>query len=292
MRKHSCKKNKRSAKRAMATERKDPSSKSAGAEEAFLSMKPNYPTDERYELIKFPEKLYKIPKDRATRIYCDGIFDLFHYGHARLFAQVKQMFPNVELIVGVCNDELTQKYKGSTVMNERERYESIRQCKHVDEVIEDAPWIASLDFLERNSIDYVAHDNAPYSCQDSDDIYAFLKRSDRFIPTKRAAKISTTAIITKIIKNYNVYVRRQLLRGISLKEMNVSFFERGQIKIQNELDEDVKYMKEEFKVAFKYWEDLSERIIRKIKNKLNNDTSLMGKVYKMIKNKSKESVRI
>lgn len=40
-------------------------------------------------------------------------------------------FPNTYLLVGCCSDALTQKYKGKTVMNEAERYESLRHCKSV-----------------------------------------------------------------------------------------------------------------------------------------------------------------
>ena len=47
----------------------------------------------------------------------------------------------------VCNDSLTNQNKGKTVMSDLERYESVRHCKWVDEVIEDAPWSVDEEFL-------------------------------------------------------------------------------------------------------------------------------------------------
>ncbi|KAK7859740.1 choline-phosphate cytidylyltransferase 2 [Quercus suber] len=48
-------------------------------------------------------------------------------------------FPNTYLLVGCCNDELTHKYKGKTVMNEKERYESLRHCRYIQTHYETRP---------------------------------------------------------------------------------------------------------------------------------------------------------
>lgn len=52
----------------------------------------------------------------------------------------------------VCSDELTLKYKGFTVMTELERYEALRHCRYVDEVLRDAPWTLTPEFLEKHKV--------------------------------------------------------------------------------------------------------------------------------------------
>lgn len=56
------------------------------------------------------------------------------------------------LPVSVCSDDLTHKFKGFTVMNEAERYEALRHCRYVDEVIRDAPWTLTPEFLEKHKV--------------------------------------------------------------------------------------------------------------------------------------------
>ncbi|GJN19115.1 hypothetical protein PR202_gb06353 [Eleusine coracana subsp. coracana] len=166
----------------------------------------------------------EVPKDRPIRVYADGIYDLFHFGHARSLEQAKKLFPNTYLLVGCCNDELTHKFKGRTVMTEDERYESLRHCKWVDEVIPDAPWVVNEEFLNKHNIDFVAHDSLPYADASGacNDVYEHVKKLGKFKETKRTDGISTSDIIMRIVKDYNEYVMRNLARGYTRKDLGWS----------------------------------------------------------------------
>jgi choline-phosphate cytidylyltransferase len=95
--------------------------------------------------------------------------------HGLQLRQAKLSFPKVQLLVGVCSDDLCASHKSAPSMTHAERCEAVRQCRWVDEVIPDAPWVVDQEFLDKHNIDYIAHDELVYPSKTHDDVYSFAK---------------------------------------------------------------------------------------------------------------------
>ncbi|KAF5101885.1 hypothetical protein DV451_002070 [Geotrichum candidum] len=244
------------------------------AEEALVAFeKREQELDEELEpqYRKYRPKGYKFnppPTDRPVRIYADGVFDLFHLGHMRQLEQAKKALPNVTLICGLPSDEETHRRKGLTVLSDKQRADTLVHCRWVDEVIENAPWSVTPEFLEKHKIDYVAHDDLPYASGNDDDIYKPIKEAGKFLTTQRTEGISTSDIITKIIRDYDKYLMRNFARGASRQELNVSWFKKNELDLKRHVNEFRESFKNNFETASK---DLYSEIRTYISNTLGNN---------------------
>jgi len=177
---------------------------------------------------------------------------------------------------------MTHRLKGRTVMTDVERYESLRHCKWVDEVVEDAPWVISDEFLDKHAIDFVCHDALPYTDasgqSDDGDVYSHIKSLGKFLETKRTEGISTSDLIIRIISEYDTFIRRNLQRGYSGKEMNVPFMKEQSIKLDMAMDK----VKSEMDVFVHKVMGKAEDVQHSFLDLFSRDGSLVRFIYKIV----------
>lgn len=138
------------------------------------------------------------------RVYIDGVFDLFHRGHLECLIKAKNALndpDNTYLIVGIVSDFECSKYKRNPIINEEDRIEIIKSIKYVDQIIFPCPLIVTMDFIKDNSIDLVVHSFSNEADKEKQkDFYTEIKTAGYFKEIDYYSKISTTEIISKLIK--------------------------------------------------------------------------------------------
>lgn len=60
------------------------------------------------------------------------------------------------------------------------RYAAVRACKWVDEVVEDAPYVTSLEYLDRYNCDFCVHGDDITTSADGTDCYQEVKDAKRY----------------------------------------------------------------------------------------------------------------
>jgi len=232
---------------------------------AMEELKPDPATPIDPTMIKSREAVKKAKADnsgRVYRVYCDGIFDLCHIGHMNLLKQAKHMLGKPEktyLLVGVCSDKLTRKYKGKTVIDHKNRCDTVSHVRWCDQVVPEAPWVLPDSFLEKYKIDFVAHDALPYvvstadSNMDMDDVYVSIKAKGMFMETQRTEGVSTSDLIVSIVKDYDLFIKQNLQKGYTKEQLAVgkTWEMRTKLKVNKEkLSESIDKTKQEW-IEFK-----------------------------------------
>ncbi|XP_071442336.1 ethanolamine-phosphate cytidylyltransferase [Hetaerina americana] len=135
--------------------------------------------------------------NRKIRVWCDGCYDMVHFGHANSLRQAKAL--GHHLIVGVHTDEEIAKHKGPPVFTEEERYEMVRGIKWVDEVVEGAPYVTTLETLDKYNCDFCVHGDDITMTADGIDTYHLVKAAGRYKEVSRTAGVSTTDLVGRML---------------------------------------------------------------------------------------------
>ena len=93
-----------------------------------------------------------------TRVYADGVYDLFHYGHVESLRKARSL--GDYLLVGVAADsEQLEAFKRKPILTLEERMAAVAGCRYVDEVLAlpCADYFIDRAWIELHDIDLVVH---------------------------------------------------------------------------------------------------------------------------------------
>lgn len=85
-----------------------------------------------------------------TRIFTSGVFDLFHFGHLSALKKAKSQ--GDYLLVGLCSDEETERYKRRPIISLAQRIDIVSSIDCVDEAFESPSYLTE-DFYLKHRID-------------------------------------------------------------------------------------------------------------------------------------------
>ena len=88
----------------------------------------------------------------VKKVYCQGVFDLFHEGHINLFHEASKLG---DVYVGVHRDVDAEKYKRRPFLTYDERCNLVGSCKYVTAVIPNTDLEITEDFIKQHNIDVI-----------------------------------------------------------------------------------------------------------------------------------------
>ncbi|XP_030372881.1 ethanolamine-phosphate cytidylyltransferase isoform X1 [Scaptodrosophila lebanonensis] len=134
---------------------------------------------------------------KDVRVWCDGCYDMVHFGHANSLRQAKALGDKV--IVGIHTDEEITKHKGPPVFTEEERVKMVKGIKWVDEVVLGAPYVTTLEVLDQNNCDFCVHGDDITMTAEGLDTYHLVKSANRYKEVRRTAGVSTTDLVGRML---------------------------------------------------------------------------------------------
>jgi len=154
------------------------------------------------------------PPENSRIVYMDGAWDMFHAGHIQILKKARQF--GDYLIVGIHNDQLVNKLRGSNmpIMNLQERCLSVLGCKYVDDVLIDAPWVITREMIASLNISAVVHGTHDDDILKKDDIlemglpYEVPIELEIFHKVESELDLSVMEIAHRIEKNQELFQKK------------------------------------------------------------------------------------
>ena len=134
-------------------------------------------------------------------VYVDGVFDLTHNGHFKLYKQASKL--GDKLYVGVLSDEECENYKRRPILTAEERRDNILNSKYVDKVILNVPNVVTKEFIKEHNIDIVAHAHKVEEDDYYDYQYKDAKDMGIFRRLEYTESVSTTDIINRVLERFS-----------------------------------------------------------------------------------------
>ncbi|CAK9054153.1 Ethanolamine-phosphate cytidylyltransferase (CTP:phosphoethanolamine cytidylyltransferase) (Phosphorylethanolamine cytidylyltransferase 1) [Durusdinium trenchii] len=148
------------------------------------------------------------PPKGAKVVYIDGAWDMFHMGHVKTLQKARAL--GDYLIVGVHGDRIINRKRGKNfpIMNLNERLLSVLGCRHVNDVLIDAPWHITREMIASLGISVVARGTVsdhPYDFTDESSNYAIPKEMGILREIKSESALSVEEIVHRILTNEEVF---------------------------------------------------------------------------------------
>lgn len=131
-------------------------------------------------------------------VYVDMVADLFHPGHVQFLRQVRHLFPDQPLYVGVMGDGDAERYKRRPILTLKERVTMLESCRYVDRVFPDAPMPITREFIVNNEIAHVVHGD-DISDASRDYWYGEAAKMSIYRQVPYTKGVSTTSIIDRVV---------------------------------------------------------------------------------------------